>query len=169
MGYAALNVYVLPGSAVSEEAVNVTRNTEAIFRFAEESQSLFGVKADAISQLKLLASECMESDWDGNSASAIDELAIQNAENFVRALPDNIPMPEFAPEPDGSISLDWIRSRHRMFSLSIGPNNRIAYAWLDGTDKGHAVARFDGRSISTRILDGIRATLGNENAFIGAV
>ena len=61
-------------------------------------------------------------------------------------------MPEFAPEPDGAISLDWIQSRHRLFTLSISASNRLAYAWLDGTDKGHGVARFDGRTIPRRVL-----------------
>ena len=66
------------------------------------------------------------------------------------------PVPEFAPEPDGSVSLDWIQSRTRLFSLSIGTSRRLAYAWLDGSDKGHAVSRFDGKHIPSRIQQGIR-------------
>ena len=66
-------------------------------------------------------------------------------------------MPELAPEPNGSISLDWMLSRHRIFSLSIANTDRLAYAWMDGTDKGHAVARFDGTKIPTRILEGIQS------------
>ena len=66
---------------------------------------------------------------------------------FLRAMPDDLPIPEFAPEPNGSISLDWIASPDRLFSLSIGRNGRLAYAWLDGADKGHGVARFDARNV----------------------
>jgi hypothetical protein len=87
-------------------------------------------------------------------------MALQNAEMFLRALPEDLPTPEFAPEPDGSISLDWIHTRHRLFSLGVGPNDRLAYAWLDGTDKGHGVARFDGLSVPQRVLAGIQFIMG---------
>ena len=64
-------------------------------------------------------------------------------------------LPEFSPEPDGSISLDWIMSRTRVFSISVSPRDRLAYAWLDGSDRGHGVATFDRSMIPQRILDGI--------------
>ena len=166
MGYAALNAYVVPGSAISAEAANVTSAAEAVIRSAENSQVLFGTKRDAISRLMLLADQCAQPDWDGAGALAIDVATVQNVENFVRALPDSIPMPEFAPDPDGSVSLDWIETPHRMFSLSIGPTNRVAYAWLDGSDRGHAVARFDDRAVPVRVLDGVRTTLGMKDAAV---
>jgi hypothetical protein len=78
----------------------------------------------------------------------------------VRALPDGIPLPEFAPEPDGSISLDWILSRNRLFSVSIGHSSRLAFAWLDGADNGHGVARFDGQNVPPRVLEGIKCIIG---------
>lgn len=116
-----------------------------------------------ISNLKGMAADCAVPDWDGNGAYALDDAAIQNAEAFVRALPEDMPMPELAPEPDGSISLDWIASRHRVFSVSVGPNNRLAYAWLDGADKGHAVAVFDGSTIPARVRSGIESIVGHAN------
>jgi len=127
---------------------------------------LFAEKEIAISHLRHLANDCAEPGWDGNAAFAIDSDVLQNAEDLVRSLPYGIPAPECAPEPDGSISLDWIQSRKRMFSLSIGSNNRLAYAWLDGTDKGHGVACFDGLSIPARVLSEIHHTLGHGNAFL---
>lgn len=66
-------------------------------------------------------------------------------------------MPGLAADPDGAVSLDWIVSRPRMFSVSCGPSGRLAYSWLDGTDRGHAVADFDGWTIPQRILHGIRS------------
>jgi hypothetical protein len=82
--------------------------------------------------------------------------AVRTAERFVRVLPENLPMPEITPEPDGSIGLGWSNGPNRFFSISIGVDIRLAYAWLDGTDRGHAVARFDGENVPRRILDGIR-------------
>jgi hypothetical protein len=127
------------GSAISPEAVAVRKAATEIAKSIERSQALFGKKADALSQLAALAAECAEPGWDGQSAAAIDPIAVLWAERFVRALPDGIPLPEFVPEPDGAISLDWILSRNRLFSLSVGRSNRLAFAWLDGADQGYGI------------------------------
>jgi len=166
IGYAAIQGGMRGSSAVSQEAQTVRFAVSAVVERAERSQALFGDKAAAISQLQAMAIECSEPGWDGDEAYAINPLAVFIAEHFVRALPNFIPLPEFAPEPDGSISLDWLPSRHRLFSISVGTNNRLAYAWLDGADKGHAVARFDGDRIPQRVVEGITAILSHGNASI---
>jgi hypothetical protein len=166
IGYAALNAYAQPGSAVSAEAQSVTEAASALMKSAEDSQSIFIDRIIAISQLRALADDCQEQGWDSYDASPLDALAILNAENFLRALPRGIALPEFAPEPDGSVSLDWIQSRHRLFTLSIGSSNRLAFAWVDGSDKGHGVARFDGRSVPLRVLAGLESIVGDSNASI---
>lgn len=130
----------------------------------EDSQALFGAKTDALSELWTLAEECSVEDWDGYGAGAIHPLALKTAEEIIRALPDSFPLPEFAPEPDGSISLDWIQSKNRLFSISAGTTNRLAYAWLDGSDKGHGVSRFDGESVPLRVLQGIQSIAGQCHA-----
>lgn len=164
IGYVALNAMTRPGSAVSTEAETVTEAASNLVRSAEHSLALFGGKALIISQLLVLADECSQQDWDGHGALAIHPVSLQNAENFVRTLPEAVPMPECAPEPDGAISLDWIQSRHRLFSVSVGPTNRLAYAWMDGSDKGHGVVGFDGLSIPSRVLAEIQSILDHGNA-----
>lgn len=156
----ALQTLVGGGSAISDEARAVRKAVTEIEQSTERSMALFGEKAAALSQLAALATECAENGWDGDDAVGIDPIAVRAAERFIRALPEDLPLPEFAPDPDGSISLDWIDSRNRLFSLSIGGNNRLAYAWLDGTDKGHAVARFDGQNVPSRVLEGIESIVG---------
>lgn len=146
-----------PGNAVSDEAKEVTQAINAAVASVEESQALFGDKSEALSQLQRLASECSTFGWDGEDASPISSFTLRRAEAFVRALPTGVGLPEFAPETDGSISLDWIAARNRLFSVSVGLNSRLSYAWLDGTDKGHAVAFFEGERIPNRVLEGIRA------------
>jgi hypothetical protein len=116
-------------------------------------------KDAAISQMRALVDQCAQTSGDGAEADPISELAVKQAADFIRALPKNVPLPEFAPDPDGSISLDWIQSRSRLFSLSIGQGRRVAYAWLDGSEGGHAVACFDGRGLPSGILKGIRRTM----------
>ena len=124
-------------------------------------------KAKAISQIRALLNECSAPGWDGDGANPLTPRTAGQAVQFIRALPDKFALPEFAPEPDGSLALDWIDSRNRLFSLSIGTSKRLAYTWLDGTDKGHAVARFDESNISPRILQGISAIMGHENVAVG--
>ena len=157
LSYAVAQGNLRGRTAVSSEAQAVRDAVTAVIEKAETSQALFGEKASAISRLLTMANECSESDWDGEGAYAINPIAVFLAENFIRALPDSIALPEFAPEPDGSITLDWIPSQHRLFSISLGTSDRLAYAWLDGSDKGHAVARFDGERVPQRIIDGINA------------
>jgi hypothetical protein len=168
VSYTALQAYAGGGNAVSSEAMTVGKAATAIVNSVERSQSLFGKKATAISRLFALANECAEQGWDGEGADAINPIAVINAESFLRAMPENFPLPEFAAEPDGGVSLDWIKSRNCLFSLSIGSNNRLAFAWLDGADKGHAVARFDGRQVPNRILEGITAIVNHGDASIWA-
>ena len=168
VGYAALHVYAYGGSAISSEARAVRKAASAVVESAERSQVLFGQKTIAISRIMALANECAEAGWDGNEAAPLDWLAVYTAVEFIRAMPDDVSLPEFAPEPDGSISLDWIQSRNRLFSLSVGSTNRLAYAWLDGSDKGHGVARFDGERIPLRIIEGIIGIMNHGNATLGS-
>ena len=165
-GFAPLYSLARPGSAISAEAQAVQKAANNVVDSVERSQALFGDKAAAISQVWALANECGEPGWDGDGALPLDYLAVFKAIAFIRAVPAGVPLPEFAPEPDGSISLDWIASRNRLFSLSVGAGDRLPYAWLDGTDKGHAVARFDGESVPPRILEGIKAISDGGSALV---
>lgn len=118
-----------------------------------------GSREVTISQLWALAYECASAGWDSEGARPVSPFAANRAASFIRSLPDVFPLPDLAAEPDGALSLDWIQSRTRLFSVSIGLSENLPFAWIDGTDSGHAVAHFDGRRIPARILNGIRETM----------
>lgn len=158
-GYAALYGYGRGNTAISLEAQSTKNAVAGILEWRERSHSLFGKKAVAISAIRELAGECAEPDWDGYDALAIDPVGVRKAEEFIRVLPDNLPVPEVSVEPDGSISLDWIRSENQVVSVSIGATNRLAFAWLDGTERGHSVVNFDGSTVPHRILSAINPNL----------
>jgi hypothetical protein len=63
--------------------------------------------------------------------------------------------------------LDWIQSRHRLFSLSVGGSGWLAYAWLDGADKGCGIARFDVTCVPARVLEGIRSIINPARTSLG--
>ena len=149
VGFSALQALASGGSAVSREAHAIYEAATSVAASVERSQALFGEKASALAALAALEAECAKPDWDGEGAEAISSIAAARAKCFVRAMPSGMPLPEFAPEPDGSISSDRIRPPTRQFSLSVGRSDRLAYAWLDGSDKGHAVARFFGQVFPT--------------------
>ena len=154
------------GTAVSPEAQDVRRAASAVVSSAERSESLFGDKAELISQLWSLYDECSLPDWDGNDALPMSSTAAASAVDVIKALPAGVPLPEITGDPDGAISLDWIASKRRLFSISVGQSTRLAYSWLDGADCGHGVARFDGNLIPQRVLEGIRLIVGHDNAAI---
>jgi hypothetical protein len=165
-GYALLGRAAQRSSAVSDEAESIRVAANEVLELEMRSFALFGRKGLAISEIAAVVEESRTIGDD--ECEPISPQAEFMAVAFVRALPENIPIPEFAWEPDGSISLDWIASRHRMLSLSVGDSSRLPYAWIDGGDKGHAVVSFDGATISPRILDDIRRITRGADASVWA-
>lgn len=156
LGFVTLYAAARLGSAISPAAGEVRKNVSAVVASAERSRVLFGEKEDAISEIWDVVNEHSAEDWNGDGAVPVDPIAASIATEFLRALPPSLPVPEISPEPDGALSLDWVESRSRMFSLSVGTTRRLPYAWIDGTDRGHAVAAFDGEQIPARVLEEIR-------------
>ncbi len=158
-GVAALYALARPGSAVSAEAGQVRACAEVMVDRVESSDALFGGKTAVISKLWALAQSHAESGWDGGDALAVNRQAISLAAAFIRALPDDCDMPEVGVDPDGAVALDWMVSRHRMLSISFGGNSdRLAHAWIDGSDRGNAVTRFDRDTVPLRLMQAILAT-----------
>jgi hypothetical protein len=149
------------GTAVSPEADTIRRSVLAARESIHESIWLFGLRRNAVSEVFEVAAKHSQAGWDGEGAEPVSAHAVNRAIAFIQALPRSVPVPEIAAEPDGSISLDWIDSRSRVLSISIGVSDRLAVAWLDGTNQGHAVERFDGERIPPLILERIRETMGN--------
>lgn len=166
----ALHGLSRPGSAVSVEASRVRARAESMMERVERSDALFGGKASVISALLNLSQSHAEMGWDGDDAAPVDGGAIALAAAFIRALPDDCNMPEVGVDPDGAVALDWMPSRRRMLSISFaGDSDRLAYAWIDGTDRGNAVAKFDRDLVPGRVLDAIRSiTTTSERASIRA-
>jgi hypothetical protein len=165
-GYAALHLVTHRTSSVSAETKSVCKTAWRVANFGERSFALFGPKLAAISEIWALVLESREAGVPSEEAEPIPSAAAELAIDFIRALPDDVPLPEFAWEPDGSISLDWMQSRHHVFSVSIGEGYRLPYAWLDGADRGHGVAFFDRETIPPRILEGIRRIVQHGDAAI---
>ena len=129
----------------------------------DRSVALFGPKADLISHLSLLGGECREENWDGYGAAPVRPGALRGAEELIASLPEEVPHPECSIEPDGCISLDWMPGPNRTLTVSVGESDRMPYAWVDGIDRGHAVARMVDGQLPPRILAEIRRFTSHES------
>jgi hypothetical protein len=155
VGYAVLAGYARQTSAVSREACKVSEAATDVMRGREGSESLFGQKALALSKLESAVAAVFPHD----EQEVVDFQTFSNARHLLLALPDDLPAPEFSIDPDGAISMDWIQSRTRRISVSVSSSERLAYAWLDGSDRGRGVIRFRSPIFPLKLLSEIRLIL----------
>jgi len=153
--YTGLVNYARQSNAVSAEAASATAEAELIVGAAATSETLSGQKAWALESLGTLAQECGTENWDGYGAEPVSPRALAVAEHLIRSFPEGLRVPEVAAEPDGSVALDWIVSRHRVLSVSVGDSNRLAFAWMFGTEREHGVINFDGVHLPGRLIQKI--------------
>lgn len=163
-GYSAAVALSRPRSAVSAVAQAVRRNASAVVEQVNRSVALFGPKAQWISGLAALAEECGVPNWDGYGAEPLSPRALAMAQKIIPSLPDDLPLPECSVEPDGCISLDWMPAPHRTLTVSVGESDRLPYAWVDGTSRGHAVERLVEGQLPSRILAEIRRFTAHESS-----
>jgi hypothetical protein len=152
------------GNTVSPEGRELISRVHAVRSAYEDSHALFGPQASLLARLRELAYECGEADWDGYGAEPISEDAAELAADFLRALPPGFPLPDLCAEPDGSLGMEWSSGGFKRAALSFGDSNRLAFAWVDGSDRGHAVVHFDGAILPSLIASRITEVFGNANA-----
>ena len=155
-------------TGISSEAGVLRRAARETQNSAEQSQALFGEKGSTIGKIQELVEECSSVGWDGYDGCPISPRTANFANDFIRVLSPSLAMPDISAEPDGEIALEWIASRSKVFSISLGETNRISYAWIDGGDHGHAVAIFDGQKVPRKIVEGIQGAVGGSEAGVRA-
>jgi len=154
-GYAAIQPYCTINNGVSSFAGDLVDVFSRVVYETERSEVLFGDKSVVISKIWELYFNCSSANRDESGTEPVSLSAAETAQNFIKALPRGMPLPEVAVEPDGNIALDWIQSRTQILSLSVGKSNRLAYAWLNGANSGRGVVVFNGDVVSGTILEAI--------------
>jgi hypothetical protein len=118
-----------PSRAVSAAAEKIhdcfTLARDAYLRDSAAFATRYG---ELISTFEEAVQEALVENWDGHGARPVSPLAAQMAAAFIKLLPTAFPLPEFSVDPDGEVSLDWIRERDWLLSVSIGADGTIAYA-----------------------------------------
>jgi len=118
-----------PGA--SECALLVHEHLVASRRMIQKSESL-GCEA-TIDEVRALAGELNTPGWDGDKARPVSRHTMAAAERLVRSLPLGMSLPTIGAEPDGSLTLEWYKSPHRVVSVSVSPDGSLHYAALIGT------------------------------------
>lgn len=77
-----------------------------------------------------IEADCGSRNWDGYNATPISHNALRSAWDYASSLPEEIPIPEVTPEPDGEIALEWYGKDGSVFSISFGEGETISYAGL---------------------------------------
>lgn len=153
----ALAGYARSTSAVSHEASVVCTAASLVLQSRASSQSLFRAKSAALSDLAATVDDVFVD----SEQMPVAEATYEIAEQLLLALPDDLPVPEIGVDPDGAVSLTWFATRHRIFSVSVDEIERIAFAWLDGSDKGHGVERFRPPVLPNRFLVMLRSIVSD--------
>ena len=109
-------------------------------RYDESTQrpwTLSSVKRELFEDLREVALEASDENWDGCGAAAVIGTTVQNAAAFILALPQNFCKPELGVSPSGDISFDWAQSANRVVSVAISDNREVSYGWIKGQEHGN--------------------------------
>lgn len=121
----------------------------------KSGDTIEATRQTALDQLYAVFSDSCSHNWDGHGAVAIGYGTYQAAKRFIEMLPDDVPMPEAAPEPDGEISLEWFGAPERVFSVSVNAHHDLHYAGLFGRGRTHGTETFFD-TVPPFVLNGIR-------------
>jgi hypothetical protein len=145
----------LPSAEGFSDESNFLRESFAEARDARDISRYWSATLDeALDDLARLKQECAELGWEGYGAQPVNEETLDQVVAFLRALPEDVPVPDLVPEPDGEVSIEWQNGPRRVFSVSVGPHERLSYAGLLGANRWHGVDLFFG-AVPPEIIRGI--------------
>lgn len=73
-----------------------------------------------------------QQDWNGYSSKPLEKQSVRFAKQFLKALPNNIQMPQIDPSPTGLLGLYWKKSGYQLL-LDINIDGVISYAFRADT------------------------------------
>ncbi len=88
-----------------------------------------------------MVAECFDENCGENSNKAVSPVTLKNAIKFAKTLPEYLQLPEYIPDDDGEICLEW-KKEEKYLSISIGVGTNCNFSYNDGTINGHGVFRF---------------------------
>ena len=129
----------LPSYATSQDATTVFNRLHEWLAARDRAETL---RARSYSELDDTFLDCRENDWDGYGALPVETGAYYRARSLMSALLDKFPAPAVGGSPHGSITLEWMTGQRRRVMISIGEDERIAFAAVFGEETVQGVASF---------------------------
>ena len=127
--------YSNDSAGVSKEANVLNEQKEEIYWDIRNVSSFLEKKLP----LETVYLEANENGWDGYEAEGVKFATFKYALKFLSLLPSKFEAPEFTPESDGEISIEWKKSRQSIFSISVGCDGRLTYVGFFGQSRTKGV------------------------------
>jgi hypothetical protein len=140
----AINPFVPPTSGgVSKDADLIREKKREIRDRTDKAVSGEGLE-NARRAIDDVFLEALHPNWDGYGAAPVTRETAELAHDFLDLLPNSLPAPEIAADPDGDISFEWRAGSRRVFSVSISESGKLTYAGLRGASSVHGTEFFSG-------------------------
>lgn len=117
---------------------------EHIFPDWEDSYSVTYSREKALSSLEEAFAEANETNWDGYRAHSASVDAYLVAQRVLESLPASVPDPETDFDPDGDAIFEWMPRPGSVFVMSIGQDDKVAYALRSGQVRRKGIGIFSG-------------------------
>jgi hypothetical protein len=140
---AALSTSSLTGGA-SETAKYVEGKRRESREHVEQSHTFGSALDRARQELRDLADDCAEPNWDGYGALPVNWGAYLNAYRFLENVPLGTEVPSPGVDPDGELTFEWYRGPRRTLSISVGEEGDLNYAALIGSTRAYGQEPFLG-------------------------
>jgi len=131
-------------TAQSEDAQTLFKEWRRHHESTQGSWTLSGDKRELFEELRDVALEASQDNWDGFDAVAVTGRTVQNAAEFILAFPPNLCKPELGISPRGDVSFEWAQSSSRVVSVAISHDRKISYGWVNRDEHGHGNYAFTG-------------------------
>jgi hypothetical protein len=147
-------------SGMGPDAQVLRAHVETVRSHLLESMSLRGLVEAAVEELEAARREASTENWDAYGARPVDERSYYAAIQFLTALPTTTPRPSVSIDPDGEVEVGWNISPRRVFTVSVGPTGRLAYAGLYGRNKTYGT-EWLGAELPRPIIENLARVFGS--------
>lgn len=82
----------------------------------------------AVVELNEIKQNCTRNNWDNAGSAKVESQTVKYAQELIERMPNNLPLPEISPDPDGNINLEWYADKDFVFEISVDRNKNLYYA-----------------------------------------
>lgn len=143
-------------SGVSSAAQELQKASSKLTTYEMRSQALSARINSMLAELAVISTKTYADSVESVQASAV---ALSNARLLICALPEMSIRPDISLDGEGGIMFDWMISKFKMYSISIGRTSRLPFALLNGAEKAYGVIEFDGQKAPNRMVSDLSVML----------